>query len=121
MKIAVDFDGTLVEDNYPKIGKDIPFAFQSLKLLIKEGHCIVLWTSRVGEKLEEAVSYCKRRGIEFYSVNKNFIEEDENDGFPRKIIADCYIDSRNVFAKIDWKLIACKVLNKKMSYIEEYI
>ncbi len=121
MKIAVDFDGTLVEDKFPDIGKDIPYAFEALKLFMQYGHLLVLWTSRKGKELEEAVNYCESKGIVFYAVNKNFLEEVESDGLSRKIVADCYIDDRNIFAKIDWKLIACRILNMEISYVENYL
>ena len=74
--IAVDFDGTIVADAYPKIGKPMLFAFDTLKKLQSEGHRLILWTYRNEEKLEEAVLFCKKNGIEFYAVNKNFPEED---------------------------------------------
>ena len=48
--IAVDFDGTIVEDGYPKIGKPMPFAIETLKMIVKDGHRMVLWTYRHGEK-----------------------------------------------------------------------
>ena len=57
--IAVDFDGTIVEDGYPKIGKPMPFALETLKMIVKDGHRIILWTYRHGEKLEEAVNFLK--------------------------------------------------------------
>ena len=31
LTLAIDFDGTIVEDAYPKIGKPNPFAFETLK------------------------------------------------------------------------------------------
>ena len=33
--IAVDFDGTIVTHEYPKIGTELPFATETLKMLIK--------------------------------------------------------------------------------------
>ena len=36
MVIAVDFDGTIVEHEYPKIGREIPFATDTLRALIAE-------------------------------------------------------------------------------------
>ena len=36
MTIAVDFDGTIVEHRYPRIGEEIPFAVETLKLLQQE-------------------------------------------------------------------------------------
>ena len=38
MVIAVDFDGTIVEHRYPRIGEEIPFAIDTLKLLQQEKH-----------------------------------------------------------------------------------
>ena len=75
MIIAVDFDGTIVEHNYPKIGKEIPFAIATLKKLQAEHHLLILWTVREGDLLQEAVDYCRRRGLEFYAVNANNPDE----------------------------------------------
>ena len=69
--LAIDFDGTIVEDAYPAIGKAKPFAFETLKMLQKDGHRLILWTYRYGRKLQEAVDFCKENGVEFYAVNKS--------------------------------------------------
>ena len=66
MTIAVDFDGTIVEHRYPRIGREIPFATDTLKLLQQDQHRLILWSVREGELLEEAVAWCKERGVEFY-------------------------------------------------------
>lgn len=106
MTIAVDFDGTIVEHEYPKIGKPIPFAIDVLKKLqYEEHHMLILWTVRAGTLLDEAVEYCKNRGLEFYAVNKNFPEETLEPGISRKIVADIYIDDRNLGGIPDWGLI----------------
>ena len=68
MTIAVDFDGTIVEHRYPKIGEEIPFATETLKMLAKERHKLILWTVREGELLEEAIEWCRQRGVYFYAV-----------------------------------------------------
>lgn len=44
MTIAIDFDGTIVEHRYPKIGNEIPFATDTLKMLMKDHHRLILWT-----------------------------------------------------------------------------
>lgn len=100
--IAVDFDGTIVEDAYPKIGKPQIFAFETLKKLQEEGHRLILWTYRSGEKLDEAVNFCKKNGIIFYAVNKSFSEEKYNESISRKIHADLFIDDRNVGGFLGW-------------------
>ena len=63
MIIAVDFDGTIVEDKYPKIGKLRGNAIEVLKKLQEEGHYIILWTCRDGSELEEAVLFLKEKGF----------------------------------------------------------
>ena len=57
MIIAVDFDGTIVEHKYPAIGKEIPFAFETLRKLQTEHHKLILWSVRVGKLLDEAVTF----------------------------------------------------------------
>ena len=113
MKIAVDFDGTIVENKFPGIGKPKLFAFETLLELQKQGHNLVLWTYRSGEKLDEAVVFCKERGLEFYAVNKNFPEEKEDERLSRKIAADIYIDDRNLGGFPGWSEV-WKMLNPKV-------
>lgn len=100
--IAVDFDGTIVEDAYPNIGKPQIFAFETLKKLQEEGHRLILWTYRSGLRLEEAVKFCKDNGIVFYAVNKSFSEEEYNESMSRKIHVDLFIDDRNIGGFIGW-------------------
>ena len=100
--IAVDFDGTIVDDAYPNIGKPIIFAFETLKKLQKEGHRLILWTYRTGDRLEEAVNFCESNGIFFYAVNKSFPEEEYDNSISRKIHADLFIDDRNIGGFIGW-------------------
>ncbi len=105
LTIAVDFDGTIVEHKYPEIGPEMLFAFATLKELQKKGHKLILWTYRSGDMLEEAVAYCKAKGIEFYAVNKNFPEEEYSSALSRKINADIFIDDRNVGGFPGWSEI----------------
>jgi hypothetical protein len=105
MVIAVDFDGTIVEHAYPKIGKAIPFAIEVLKKLQnEEHHSLILWTYREGEFLQEAISYCEKQGLTFYAINANYPEEEPGDE-PRKIAADIYIDDKNIGGLPDWGII----------------
>jgi len=107
MTIAVDFDGTIVEHRYPDIGKELPFATQTLKMLIEDRHKLILWSVREGKLLDEAVEWCRERGVEFYAINKDFPEEDlsKNQSFSRKIKADVWIDDRNIGGLPDWGTI----------------
>ena len=103
MTIAVDFDGTIVEHRYPKIGEEIPFATEALKMLIKDNHRLILWTVREGKLQDEAVEWCRQHGVEFYAVNRDYPEEEAaHNGFSRKIKADLFIDDRNLGGLPDW-------------------
>ncbi|MFN8240835.1 MAG: hypothetical protein U0X39_08800 [Bacteroidales bacterium] len=102
MKIAVDFDGTIVEHEYPKIGKEKLFAFRTLRELEKRGARLILWTIRTGKELDEAVEYCRQNGVEFYAVNRNYPEEVLEDNVSRKIDADLFIDDRNIGGFPGW-------------------
>lgn len=101
--IAVDFDGTVVEHKFPAIGKQMPFAFATLKELQKRGHRLIMWTYRHGENLDAAVEYCRKNGIEFYAINRSFPEEqfDPNES-SRKLDCDMFIDDRNVGGFLGW-------------------
>lgn len=103
--IAVDFDGTIVEHKYPEIGKEMLFAFATLKAMQQKGHKLILWTFRAGKYLDEAVDYCRKNGVEFYAVNKNYPEEVYDESISRKIIADIYIDDRNIGGFPGWSEI----------------
>jgi hypothetical protein len=103
--IAVDFDGTIVEHAYPGIGKEMLFAFATLRELQKKGHKLILWTFRAGPLLDEAVEYCRANGVEFYAVNKNFPEEELTVNISRKVNADIFIDDRNVGGFLGWSEI----------------
>lgn len=104
MVIAVDFDGTLVEHAYPKIGKPVPFAIETLKYLQQDGHTLLMWTVRTGRLLDEAIEYVEKNGVKFYAYNKNHPDEDPQNA-PRKLDADIFIDDRNVGGLPDWGLI----------------
>ena len=120
MTIAVDFDGTIVEHRYPEIGKEIPFATDTLRRLMDDGHKLILWSVREGDLLEEAVEWCEKRGVHFYAVNKDF-EDDELDQshFSRKIKARVFIDDRNIGGLPDWGTIY-QLISRDITY-EEYL
>lgn len=113
MIIAVDFDGTIVEHEYPKIGKPVPFAIETLLQLQRDRHQLLLWSVRDGDLLQEAVDYCAKKGLHFYAANKNYPEEDVRTA-SRKLNADLFIDDRNVGGLPDWGVIynAIKVMDR---------
>ena len=75
MTIAVDFDGTIVTHKYPEIGEEIPFAVETLKMLIHDRHKLILWSCREGKLLDDAIQWCRERGVEFYAANRDYPEE----------------------------------------------
>jgi hydroxymethylpyrimidine pyrophosphatase-like HAD family hydrolase len=104
--IAVDFDGTIVEDAFPKVGKKKPFAIETIRMLQDDGHRIILWTYRHGKALQEAIEFLQKSGIKLYAVNKSYPEEENNPkGVSRKINADLFIDDRNFGGFPGWGVI----------------
>ncbi len=106
MIIAVDFDGTIVNDNYPAIGSEREGAVKTLNKLRSEGYQLVLWTCRTGKYLAQAVSWCAERGIRFSAINSNIRSEVvKYSSDPRKVGAVLYIDDRGLFPLPQWSEI----------------
>lgn len=98
--IAVDFDGCLVEDKFPRIGKPNEELFDYLKKKKKEGSKLILWTCRTHDNIIEACDFCANRGLYFDAINDNIKEVKEAfDGGPRKVYASKYLDDKSVFVK----------------------
>ncbi len=118
LKIAIDFDGTIVDHEYPAIGKPIPQAFEVIKELRKKGHYLILWTYRNGKELDEAVRFCKKNGLDFQAINHSTKEEAVEwkfiyDKISRKPDADVFIDDRNVGGFLGWEKIRECILGKR--------
>ncbi|MBP5337511.1 MAG: hypothetical protein J6Y63_08420 [Bacteroidales bacterium] len=113
MTIAVDFDGTIVEYKYPAIGKERPFAIQTLRTLQQEGNRIILFTSREGEELDAAVAFCHERGLDFYAVNSNQPADALFTRQTAKVIADVYIDDHNLGGLPEWTEIYRLINNQR--------
>ena len=99
--VAIDFDGTLVEDRFPGIGEPIQVMFQLCKQLKAMGVKLILWTSRDNDSpernLDAAVDFCADQGLTFDAVNRNIpevIAMFHND--TRKVYADLYLDDKAV-------------------------
>lgn len=69
--IAVDFDGTIVDHQYPEVGGPVPGAIKWLREFQMSGASLILWTMRSGEELDTAVDYCRACGVTFWGVNRN--------------------------------------------------
>ena len=96
--IAVDFDGTLCENEWPEIGEPNEELIWYLRKRQAEGDKLILWTCRVDDMLQRAVEWCYDYGLTFNAVNENLPEIIENFGSDtRKIFANEYIDDRNTW------------------------
>jgi len=95
MIIAVDFDGTLAETEYPRIIAPNMALITYLRQKQLHGSEIILWTMREDEELMEAINFCKAYGLRFDAVNDNLETLKKRFGNnPRKVFADIYIDDR---------------------------
>ena len=108
--IAVDFDGTLCFSNWPELGEpNLPL----IRYLIAQKHAgnkLILWTCRVGEALENAVSWCRDHHLEFDAVNDNLPEIIEKYGTnSRKITCEYYIDDKAILPDMLSALAATEV------------
>ncbi len=98
--ICVDFDGTIVTHDFPEIGKDVPYAIETLKALQDNGQKIILFTMRADEYLDEAVDYLKKRGIELYGINTNPTQKSWTNS--PKAYGHIYIDDAAVGCPLQW-------------------
>ena len=88
--IAIDFDGTCVEHEYPSVGMDVEGAVETLRALTNKGHRLILFTMRSGEKLEKAIKWFKDRNVELWAVNEHPEQKQWTES--PKVFADVYID-----------------------------
>lgn len=97
----MDFDGILCENRFPEIGAPNYEVISLVQQLVDKGHEVILWTTRNGEELVEAVDWCGKYGLHFTNVNgpASSNREEYRDRYPtesRKIYADVYIDDHNL-------------------------
>lgn len=94
--IAVDFDGTLISEDYEG---NITYINHELIRILKErknlGDKLILWTCRGGEWLKQAVEFCKDHGLEFDAVNEN-VKGFTYSNVSCKVVADIYIDDKSI-------------------------
>lgn len=71
MDIAIDFDGTVVTHEYPKVGHDLEYCTAVLRVLVSKGHRLILNTMRSDKTLQDAVDWFTVREIPLYGVNSH--------------------------------------------------
>ena len=109
--IAMDFDGTIVENRWPDIGPLIPRAKRLLDRFVRSGGKVIIWTCREGESLKAAKQFLDSHKIPYHAINEHLPEQIEKYGNdPRKIGAQMYIDDM-ANAGIDWIAIENKLFN----------
>ena len=125
MHIAIDFDGTCVTHDYPRIGKDIN-AVNVLKKLVANGHKLILNTMRSGKELKEAINWFNENGIELYGVNKNPTQKRWTKS--PKVYAHLYIDDAAIGCPlkmdlslsdrpfVDWEAVSCVLKDNGILY-----
>lgn len=92
--VAVDFDGTIVKHDYPRIGSPVPGAIEVLKEMTQRGVKIILYTMRHGLELVQAIDYLSDNGIVLWGVNKNPLQQKWTQS--PKAYAHLYIDDAAV-------------------------
>lgn len=103
MIFAVDFDGTIVDHEFPDIGKEKPGAIETLIALQKRGHKIIIWTCRCEPYITPIINWLKKHNFVPDAVNSN-IKNDFIHGFAYpKVLADVYIDDRNFPPFNNWR------------------
>jgi len=111
MTIAIDFDGTIVEHEFPRIGALKYGAKDTINKWYDSGHKIIIWTCRDGKFEEEANQFLKENGIKFHTINKNV--DPSNDFNPEpKVFAHLYIDDRGfrfTDAEYNWEYLSNKI------------
>lgn len=117
MIISIDFDGTIVQNQFPKIGELIPDAKESITHLYTTGHKIIINTCRDGAQLLEAINFLLHHQIPFHRVNDNLPENTEKYGSnSRKIYAHRYIDDRNINGFPGWQACITDIEKTEAQY-----
>lgn len=120
MIIAVDFDGTLCRGTYPCIDGQQPYAAETMKRLLLDGHYLIIWTCRSGERLTDAINWLLEQDIPFHRINAhepaNLARYGDN---TRKVYAHCYIDDKQVGGLPPWPDIYNWITEQERKYKEE--
>ncbi len=121
MEIAIDFDGTCVTHDYPKVGKNIG-ALNILEKLIENKHNLILYTMRSGKELDDAINWFKENNIKLYGIQFNPTQKDWTSS--NKCYAQLYIDDAALGCPlstdltisnrpfVDWVRVESLLLNK---------
>jgi hypothetical protein len=70
-QLSIDFDGVIAIHEYPFIGAEVPHALRVIQRLKDAGHILILQTMRADDLLQDALTWCKKKGLEFHHINCN--------------------------------------------------
>lgn len=106
MIVAIDFDGTIVHNKFPKIGEPIEGAIDGIRALKKQGCYLIIWTCRCGDDLINAINWLVENNVPFDRINSNHpANVNKYNSDSRKINADVYVDDHNIGGFIGWKKV----------------
>lgn len=110
--LAMDFDGTIAENQWPKVGPLIPRAKRLLDRFTRNGGRVIIWTCREGQLLEDAKTFLNKHKVPYHAINEHLPEQIAlygND--PRKVGADMYIDDL-ANGGLDWDLVEKRLFGR---------
>lgn len=117
--IAIDFDGTIVDDKYPEIGALKPKAAEVIRALKQRGDYIIIWTCRTGDHLLQAINYLIHHNIPFDAVNAHNPDNFKLYGnAAAKVYADHYIDDKGIGGFPGWYHIEAYLIHGYQLNIE---
>lgn len=108
MRIAIDFDNTIVEDAFPAIGEPREDVFWGIQELHAMGHKLYLWTCREDKYLADAIEWIRANGLAhcFQGYNENDPEIILVFGHDsRKLTMDLYLDDKQIPPLPSWSEI----------------
>jgi len=102
--LAIDFDGTIVDDKHPEIGELKDGAKEAINQLYNDGYTIIIWSCRNGIHKARAIEFLVKSGIKFHRFNESCpVNLSEHKGVDtRKVYANLYIDDRMLFKLPTW-------------------
>lgn len=114
MILAIDFDGTIVDEDYPNIGKLKPNVVNIINKLYDLGDYIIIWTNRKDADLKSALEFLDKVGIKYHIANDNIKDVKLNFIPYPKIYADIFIDDRGILGiPNDWNTIYNIIQSKR--------
>ena len=144
MIIATDFDGTIVQHRFPEIGEELPYAISTLKALREAGHKVFLWTMRghpdpsrfdhtvrdaegyesgtviQQDTLQEALDWCKERGLEFDGVNESPAQfSTSNKQYATIYIDDAALGCPCTDKGVDWSAVIFELKKKGLLTLDQ--